>query len=101
MRRGVDRFGLHSSVASWKTFCPLGFRDWRRLIEAKDVEVPRESAGVHLWHEMWRAAGVDRDAHHHPASLYERLRRRYLSDNDRITMESLRAALLNLPVQGE
>lgn len=93
MGQGVTRFGLESHVRPWEVFCPVGFRDWRTLIDAADLELPQSSIAVHLWHEKWRASGQSTDAHYHPASLYERLRRRYLGANDRISLEALRSAL--------
>jgi hypothetical protein len=77
MEQAVDRFSLQHFVKSWKTFCPVGFRDWTRFLDPDPPDVSG-SAAVHLWHEMWRASGQDKNAHYHPDSLYEQLRSRYL-----------------------
>jgi hypothetical protein len=37
-----------------------------------------EAHAVHLWHEKWRRAGVDKDARFPAGCLYERLKQRYL-----------------------
>jgi hypothetical protein len=77
MQEAVDRFSMRHFVKSWKTFCPVGFREWTKLLDPEPPDVS-ESAAVHLWHEMWRSAGQDKNAHYHPDSLYEQLRSRYL-----------------------
>jgi len=41
---------------------------WRRLEGA---------CAIHLWNEMWRRYGLDKDATYSPTSVYERLRRQY------------------------
>jgi hypothetical protein len=33
---------------------------------------------IHLWNEMWRRAGQDKDGQYHPNCLYEALKRAYL-----------------------
>ena len=77
MEEAVEKFSMDRYVKPWKTFCPIGFRDWTRLLDPDAPNVGGSHA-VHLWHEMWRAANQDKDAHYHPDSLYEQLRRKYL-----------------------
>ena len=77
MEDAVEKFSLERYVKPWKTFCPIGFRDWTRLLDPDPPNVGGSEA-VHLWHEMWRAANQDKDTHYHPDSLYEQLRRKYL-----------------------
>ena len=36
------------------------------------------TAAVHMWHEVWRRNGADKDAQFHPDCLYEKLKRMYL-----------------------
>ena len=71
----VDHFSLRSSVQPPGVFCPVGYSDWRRVLDADPPELPRESVAVHLWNEMWRRDGRDKDASYDPGSLYERLKR--------------------------
>ena len=35
--------------------------------------VPSSTRAVHLWNEMWRRAGRDKDSSYHPACLFEQL----------------------------
>ncbi len=68
----VERFGLQAAVQPPQVFCPIPFWEWRRVLE--DIELP-DAHAVHLWNELWRRNGVDKDAPHDPRSLYERLKR--------------------------
>ncbi|MEO8192505.1 MAG: glycosyltransferase [Gemmatimonadales bacterium] len=93
MEEAVEKFSMQRYVRDWKTFCPIGFRAWRVLMNP-DVDEPESSTyAIHLWHEMWRAAKQDKNTHYHPASLYERLRRRYLGPQDRVSIETAKAVL--------
>jgi hypothetical protein len=72
----VERFALHDAVQPPHVFCPIPHFEWERILDGDDpVELPRESAGVHLWNEKWRRAGRDKDAAYDPRCLYERLKR--------------------------
>lgn len=37
----------------------------------------RGTRAIHLHNEIWRSAGLDKDAHYHPFCLYEQLKRRH------------------------
>jgi mannosyltransferase OCH1-like enzyme len=78
MEQAVEKFGMQRYVKPWKVFCPIGFRDWTRVLDPEPPLVDAESYGIHLWHEMWRAGHQDKDIHYHPDSLYEKLRKEYL-----------------------
>ena len=78
MGEAVSKFSMQQSVKTWRTFCPVGFREWTKLLDPDPPDIS-ESHAVHLWHEMWRAANQDKNAHYHPDSLYEHLRREYLN----------------------
>lgn len=75
--QAVQRFGLESAVQPAESFCPIGYADWGRVLDPHAPPLGDEPYAVHLWNEMWRRAGRDRDARYDPRCLYERLRRRY------------------------
>jgi mannosyltransferase OCH1-like enzyme len=79
MEQAVEKFAMQRYVKPWKVFCPIGFRDWTRVLDPEPPLVDAESYGIHLWHEMWRAGHQDKDIHYHPDSLYEKLRSQYLA----------------------
>jgi hypothetical protein len=72
----VERLGMHDAVQPPHVFCPIPFPQWRRIVDGDDpVELPAGSVAVHLWNEMWRREGFDKDAMYDPRCLYERLKR--------------------------
>ena len=97
MEEAVERFSMQRHVKPWKVFCPIGFREWRKIIDPRaEDSFSTETRAVHLWHEMWRSANQDKNAHYHPASLYERLRRQYLGESERVSLDTVRAILDSL-----
>ena len=74
----VGRLGLKRFAKPAKTFCPVSYREWRSLITPDAaLEFDVDTWAVHLWHEMWRRAGVDKDKNYPPACQFERLKSRY------------------------
>lgn len=83
----VKKFGLECHVARTEIFCPINPWQWKRSISGSFITIWKEkkkmathgSHAVHLWNEMWRRSGVDKDADFPKNSLYEQLKRRYLN----------------------
>ena len=101
---GGSRASWNAAVRAWlpSVFCPIGFREWKTILDPNvTFETGRETYAIHLWHEMWRAAGVNTSAHSHPASLYERLRRKYLAGQDQLSIESVKAVLGSLSLKAQ
>ena len=73
----VERFGLESSVQPVESFCPIGYAEWDRVLDPEAPALEGSPYAVHLWNEMWRRAGRDKDVRYDPRCLYERLRDRY------------------------
>ena len=72
----VDHCELRCCVQPPKVFCPIDYGQWKRILDADDkIELGPSSSAVHLWHEMWRRAGCDKDADYDSECLYERLKR--------------------------
>ena len=77
----VEKFNLQYFVKDYKTFCLIPGCQWAALInpEADVCLEGEEIYGLHLWNEMWRRSGADKDSmHFHPDCLYEKLKRKYL-----------------------
>jgi len=83
----VDRIvrenGLEPFIKSPDVFCPLNYWEWESLIAGNSKSftelVTNETRAIHLWHEMWRRAGMELDpATGEPRSMrfFHRLRRR-------------------------
>jgi mannosyltransferase OCH1-like enzyme len=80
MAAAASRFLLEEYKKQHRVFCPLGFSDWSKVLEPDfDAVFDETTYAIHLWNEMWRAAGQDKNQQYHPASLYERLKRKYLN----------------------
>ena len=77
LAEAVTRFGLQPAVQPVESFCPIGYAEWDRVLDPEAPPLGDNSYAVHLWNEMWRRAGRDKDARYDPRSLYEQLRARY------------------------
>jgi hypothetical protein len=77
LRAAVERFALESCVQPAESFCPLGYEEWDQLLAVDAAPIPGAPYAIHLWNEMWRRAGRDKDARYERGCLYERLRERY------------------------
>lgn len=76
----VRQLRLTKYVKPVITFCPVHYEHWSSVLDP-DVELDFEDDriyAIHLWNEMWRRAGKDKDAKYHPHCIYEQLRARYL-----------------------
>lgn len=74
----VASHGLEAHVQPPEVFCPLGYEQWATLLEPEPPPVPDAARAIHLWNEMWRRAGYDKNAAYPPSCLYEQLKARYL-----------------------
>ena len=77
----VKKYSLEKYVKSHDSFCPLTYKDWHQVLEAEMPDsLIANSYSIHLWHEMWRSAGQDKNARYTENCLYEQLKRRYLNN---------------------
>jgi Glycosyltransferase sugar-binding region containing DXD motif len=75
----VRRFGLGGSLLGPATFNPIPYFDWEQVLRpGRGVDLPAGTHAVHLWNEMWRLSGRDKDARYPPDCLFERLKSRFL-----------------------
>ena len=82
MGEAVKKFSLEKYKKPYHVFCPFGFFEWRKVLESDPgVMLDESSYSIHLWNEMWRDAGQDKNAQYHQDCLYERLKRRYLNQS--------------------
>lgn len=74
----VRKFALEQYVQPVQVFSPVAWWQWRRVLDADWLrDLPPATRAIHLWNEMWRREGCDKNRRHHPDCLYERLKRRY------------------------
>lgn len=75
----VRRCSLENFVQPPEVFCPIGYSDWDKVLEPVEVwPFSKTTYTLHLWNEMWRRAGLDKNQKYHPKCLYEELKKKYL-----------------------
>jgi hypothetical protein len=79
LQAGVNAFGWQDLLSPPRAFSPVSFYDWRTLIDPSSRPVFDTGVfAVHLWHQMWREAGVDPNADQPAGCLFEELKQRFL-----------------------
>lgn len=78
----IKEFALDAHLEDPRVFCPLHYTEWAAALDpsapAADKGFGAETYAVHLWNEMWRRDGRDKNGRYDPGCLYERLKREYL-----------------------
>ena len=91
LAEAVRHCGLSDSVRRPETFCPVPYIDWETVLSADAaLSFGPETYAVHLWHELWRRSGQDKDARYPAGSLFERLKARYLAPEEPTRTGTLR-----------
>jgi len=77
--RAVETCSLQRYVQPPGVFCPVHFSEWKKLLDpSADCHFKNATYAVHLWNELWRREGLDKDARYPRGCVYEELRHRYL-----------------------
>lgn len=80
LRKAVEACALEESVQPWDVFCPIHCSVWEQMLDpAVQWDFNGNTRAIHLWNELWRREGRDKDAAYPESCLYEQLKRRYLS----------------------
>ena len=74
----VRKHGLERVVAPPWRFSPLAWWEASRLVEDAVVQWPDATLAVHCYNEIWRRAGLDKNARYGEHSPYELLKAKYL-----------------------
>lgn len=103
LQTAIADLHLDAYVASPQTFCPITWRAVQQTIaypaapltlermlqtakaslrclvrpHSRPGQVNAQSYGLHLWNEIWRQNGLDKNATYAPTCWYERLKTRY------------------------
>jgi len=78
----VSHAGLRAYVQPPQTFCPTRYPEWRLVIDPNGCrDFGPDVYAIHLWNEMWRHHGQDKDGTYPASCLLERLKSRYLGSN--------------------
>jgi mannosyltransferase OCH1-like enzyme len=80
VRQAIEACSLDRYVQPPAAFCPVHFSVWESMLDPAASWVFDEATyAVHLWNEMWRREGRDKDSEYPPGCLYEHLKQRYPS----------------------
>jgi mannosyltransferase OCH1-like enzyme len=80
MVKAIAKFKLEPFIKGAHLFCPLAYDEWENLLSSEDAKAVDENTyGIHLWNEMWRRSGRDKEASYAPDCLYEQLKATVLS----------------------
>ncbi|MGD0987356.1 MAG: glycosyltransferase [Candidatus Sulfotelmatobacter sp.] len=75
---GVELLGLQKYVVGPEVFCPIDPDTWEEIFNPKGrTEFHPQTRAVHLWNELWRREGLDKNAGYDPGCIYERLKVAY------------------------
>jgi hypothetical protein len=83
--RAVTEFRLRKFISPNTAFCPIYARQYRQftngswLASRKWRKAQQNAYGIHLYNEMWRRNGIDKNGTFPRNSIYEQLKTRYLS----------------------
>jgi mannosyltransferase OCH1-like enzyme len=79
MVKAIAKFKLQPFIKGARVFCPLAYDEWEKLLCSENARsVDENTHGIHLWNEMWRRNGRDKEASYAPDCLYERLKAAFL-----------------------
>lgn len=75
----IARFSLAAFLHLPVVFCPVSCHDWETLLARENVFCPAQAShSIHLWNEMWRHHGRDKDGSYPSDCIYGRLQDTYL-----------------------
>lgn len=84
LARALGVYSLSGFMQQPHVFCPIPFHEWERaLVPGLEWQFSTETRAVHLWNEMWRRGNCSKDAHYDSTCLYERLKTRYLDEEEK------------------
>src|SRR5437016_6886743 len=67
----VQRFSSADFVKPHSVFCPNSYDEWRTVLdEAAETELNKDAHSIHLWNEMWRLEGQDKNGEYPLGCLY-------------------------------
>jgi hypothetical protein len=76
----IERFSLERYRHPRVVFCPLHPNDWKNVIDpAAQCRFAESSHAVHLWNELWRREGWDKDRDYPSGCLYEMWKEQFLA----------------------
>ena len=84
IKKIIEDFGLQKYVLDWRGVCSCNWRDFKSILYSdysghKDIigtfnNLPDNMYGIHLWNEIWRRNGLDKNQNYDTNSIFEQLK---------------------------
>ena len=75
----VEKYNMDFFVKPPETFCPIPGCMWNLVLNPEQqINFSEKTYAIHLWNEMWRRSGADKNTTYPAGSYYEKLKARYL-----------------------
>ena len=81
----VEKYNLSSGLLGWRTVCSCSWADAKSIVDPSGKyntsvtttlsNLPVDTYCIHLWNEVWRRKGLDKNKTYSSNSLYEELKR--------------------------
>jgi mannosyltransferase OCH1-like enzyme len=79
MGEAVRKSSLEGYAKPHYTFCPISYSEWDKVLDPDaEVECREDTYAIHLWNEMWRKAGRDKNERYPEDCFYEQIKGKYL-----------------------
>jgi hypothetical protein len=83
----VEKYKLHKYILPWNATCSCAWDQGQSIFNpnfkpnpkviTKITEIPKDMKIIHMWNEVLRRTGLDKNATFHPESLFEIFKRRH------------------------
>ena len=77
LSKAITKFKLNKYIKPYFSYCPLGFKEWKKFIEPNINLEFKNSCCIHLWNEKWRRGGINKNDKFNENCLYEKLKDKY------------------------
>ena len=88
VKKIVELYDLEKYVLQWEGISSCGWFDAESIVNSnykcnskvikKIEDIPEKMYGIHLWNEVWRRKGLDKNKNYDPNCIYEQLKKKYL-----------------------
>ena len=83
----VEKFDLRHKLLNWNRTCSCCWLDYKSIfypntptninVIKKMEDIPKDMLCIHLWHEMLRQGGIDKNKKYDDDSIFERLKKKH------------------------
>jgi mannosyltransferase OCH1-like enzyme len=73
----LQEFDSAQYIMPVNAFCPV---DWTEMtsIVREERDLPSNAFAIHMWNNLWRIHGINKETTYHPNCIYEKLKAKYL-----------------------